>query len=91
MGEPFEAIARLLGLLLAAAGLATGLATAPALLGQVELAGVEETEATLDGWLATRAARLRRGLAGGFEPCRSWLRAPGRRANLTGLDNRRGA
>jgi hypothetical protein len=33
MGEPFEAIARLLRLLLAAAGLATCLATAAALLG----------------------------------------------------------
>jgi hypothetical protein len=61
MGEPFEAIARLLGSLLAAAGLATGLATTPALLGQVELAGVEEAEATLDGLLATRAACLCRG------------------------------
>jgi hypothetical protein len=57
MGEPLKAIARLLGLLLAAACLATSLATAPALLGEVELAGVEETEATLNGWLATGGCR----------------------------------
>src|SRR6266508_3924346 len=92
MGEPFEAIARLLELLLATAGLATGLAAAPALLGQVELAGVEETEAIFHGKLATRAACLRRGLADGslvgFGVVVHRLRSSGWRTTDRGFTNR---
>jgi hypothetical protein len=52
---------------------AARLATAPAELGEVELAGVKQAQAIVDRPLPTRASCLRRGRAHGSRVGSAWL------------------